>query len=71
MPPLLLKLVFDRIENAKMPFFAKPIAKVHRRQGQGRLRHAEHQDATSTSWKANSARANGLPAMRSPAPTSR
>ncbi|MGC3987738.1 MAG: glutathione S-transferase [Pseudorhodoferax sp.] len=27
MPPLLLKLVFDRIENAKMPFFAKPIAR--------------------------------------------
>lgn len=27
MPPLLLKLVFDRIEQAKMPFFAKPIAR--------------------------------------------
>ncbi|QTD43940.1 glutathione S-transferase [Ottowia testudinis] len=27
MPPLLLKLVFERIGNAKMPFFAKPIAK--------------------------------------------
>jgi glutathione S-transferase len=27
MPPLLLKLVFDRIETAKMPFFAKPIAR--------------------------------------------
>lgn len=27
MPPLLLKLVFDRIEKAKMPFFAKPIAR--------------------------------------------
>ena len=27
MPPLLLKLVFDRIANAPMPFFAKPIAK--------------------------------------------
>lgn len=27
MPPLLLKLVFDRIERAPMPFFAKPIAK--------------------------------------------
>ena len=26
MPPLLLKLMFDRIEKAKMPFFAKPIA---------------------------------------------
>jgi len=27
MPPLLLKLIFDKIENAKMPFFIKPIAK--------------------------------------------
>ncbi|WP_077000219.1 glutathione S-transferase [Variovorax sp. KK3] len=27
MPPLLLKLMFDRIENAKMPFFARPVAK--------------------------------------------
>jgi glutathione S-transferase len=28
MPPLLLKLMFDQIEKAKMPFFAKPIAKA-------------------------------------------
>ena len=28
MPPLLLKLVFDQIEKAKLPFFAKPIAKA-------------------------------------------
>lgn len=28
MSPLLLKLVFDRIETSKMPFFAKPIAKA-------------------------------------------
>lgn len=28
MPPLLLKLVFDRIETAPMPFFARPIAKA-------------------------------------------
>ena len=28
MPPLLLKLVFDRIAAAPMPFFAKPIAKA-------------------------------------------
>ena len=26
MPPLLLKLIFDRIEKAKVPFFIKPIA---------------------------------------------
>jgi glutathione S-transferase len=28
MPPLLLKLIFDKIESTKMPFFAKPIAKA-------------------------------------------
>jgi len=28
MPPLLLKLVFDRIETAPMPFFARPVAKA-------------------------------------------
>jgi glutathione S-transferase len=28
MPPLLLKLVFDKIERAPMPFFAKPIARA-------------------------------------------
>ena len=27
MPPLLLKLVFDQVEKAKMPFIAKPIAR--------------------------------------------
>jgi glutathione S-transferase len=27
MPPLLLKLVFDRIETAPMPFFIRPVAK--------------------------------------------
>jgi glutathione S-transferase len=28
MPPLLLKLVFDRIQKAKMPFFARPFARA-------------------------------------------
>lgn len=28
MPPLVMKLVFNRIENAPMPFFAKPIARA-------------------------------------------
>jgi glutathione S-transferase len=28
MPPLLLKLVFDRVATTKMPFFAKPIARA-------------------------------------------
>jgi glutathione S-transferase len=27
MPPLLLKLVFQRIQTAPMPFFVKPIAR--------------------------------------------
>src|SRR5260221_9679343 len=27
MPPLLLKLVFDQIRKAKLPFFVKPVAK--------------------------------------------
>jgi glutathione S-transferase len=27
MPPLLLKLVFDKVENSPMPFFVKPIAR--------------------------------------------
>ena len=27
MPPMVMKLVFNRIERAKMPFFAKPIAR--------------------------------------------
>ena len=28
MPPLLLKLVFDRVETAPMPFFVKPVART-------------------------------------------
>lgn len=28
MPPLLLKLVFDRMENGPLPFFIKPVAKA-------------------------------------------
>ena len=28
MPPLLLKLVFSRVESAPMPFFVKPIARA-------------------------------------------
>lgn len=28
MPPLLLKLMFDRVEKSKMPFFARPIARA-------------------------------------------
>ncbi len=28
MPPLLMKLIFDRVETSPMPFFARPIAKA-------------------------------------------
>jgi len=28
MPPLLLKLIFDRIESGPMPFFVKPVART-------------------------------------------
>ncbi len=28
MPPLLLKLIFDRIKTAQMPFFARPVARA-------------------------------------------
>ena len=28
MPPLLIKLVFDRVETAPMPFFVRPVAKM-------------------------------------------
>jgi glutathione S-transferase len=28
MPPLLVKLIFDRIEQARMPFFARPVART-------------------------------------------
>ena len=28
MPPLLLRLIFDRIKKAKVPFFVKPITKA-------------------------------------------
>ncbi len=35
MPPLLLKLVFDRVESAPMPFFARPIEKAIARKAKG------------------------------------
>ena len=33
MPPLLMKLIFDRIESGPMPFFVKPIARAIARKG--------------------------------------
>ena len=35
MPPLLMKLVFDRIEKAPMPFFVRPVARAIARRARG------------------------------------
>jgi glutathione S-transferase len=35
MPPLLLKLIFDRIEKAPMPFFVRPIARAIAQRAKG------------------------------------
>jgi glutathione S-transferase len=37
MPPLFLKLIFDRIEHAPMPFFARPIARSFARRVKSQL----------------------------------
>ena len=62
MPPLLLKLVFDRIEKAKMPFFARP-----RPRPRWSCRTCS---ATWTSSKASWPGATGSWAMPSRRPTS-
>ena len=50
MPPLLLKLVFDRVESAPMPFFVRPIARAIA--GAPRARSSGRRSScTSTSWK--------------------
>jgi glutathione S-transferase len=70
MPPLLLKLVFDQIEKAKMPFFARPIAKAIAAKTKAAFilpNIRQHLDYMEASW----AVANGLPAMNSVGPTSR
>ena len=36
MPPLLMKLVFDKVASAPMPFFVKPDRARHRGQGDER-----------------------------------
>jgi glutathione S-transferase len=70
MSPLLLKLVFDRIETAKMPFFAKPIAKAIAAKAKGAFINPNIAGHLSF-MEPNSARANGSPATSSAAPTSR
>jgi glutathione S-transferase len=45
MPPLLLKLVFDQIEKAQMPFFCQAHCQGHSRQDQRRVHLAQHPPA--------------------------
>jgi len=50
MLPLLLKLVFNKVENAKMPFFAKPFAKGISKNVRSSLSSLRF-GSTSTTWK--------------------
>ena len=58
MPPLLMKLIFDRIERTPMPFFVKPIAKAIARKTKGSFiepninRHLDYMEAElgKTAW---------------------
>jgi len=51
MPPLLLKLVFDRIESGPMPFFARPVARAIARRAKSTFvepqiaRHLDYMEA--------------------------
>ena len=62
MPPLLMKLIFDRIERASMPFFAKPIARAIARKTKSSFiepninRHLDYMEAElgKTAWFAGS-----------------
>ena len=56
MPPLLLKLIFDRIESGRpMPFFVRPVARAIARAGQEPRWCCRTCSASSTTWKASSA----------------
>jgi glutathione S-transferase len=63
MPLLLLKLVFDRIEQARMPFFVRPIARSIARRAKGQLvelqlkRHLDYLEGelAKTRWFAGDA----------------
>ena len=58
MPPLLMKLVFDRIETSPMPFFARPIARSISRKVKTAMvepnlkRHLDHmeRELTKSEW---------------------
>lgn len=63
MPPLLMKLVFDRIENGPLPFFVKPVARTIARKAKATVvepnlkRHLDHMEAELASgpWFAGAA----------------
>ena len=62
MPPLLLKLIFDRIETGPMPFFVRPVARAIARRanssfiGPNIARHLEYMEAElgKSEWFAGS-----------------
>ena len=56
MPPLLLKLIFDRIETGPMPFFVRPIARAIAHTAKNAIVHAEPQAPARLTWKASSGR---------------
>ena len=70
MPPLLFKLVFDRIETAPMPFFVRPFARMISGRTKSTFIEPQiklHLDYMEGSW----ARAPGSQATSSPPPTFR
>ena len=72
MPPLLMKLVFDRIESAPMPFFVRPIANGDRRQGDEHASSNRSSRRISTYMEAELARSDVVRGRASsPRPTSR
>lgn len=70
MPPLLMKLVFDKVRTAPVPFsssrWSRPSPTRSRRASSRRIC-----SASSTSWRPNSRSGPGLPAPSSAPPTSR
>ena len=71
MPPLLLKLVFDRIETAPMPFFVKPIARGISRKVKAPMVEPEPEAPARLHGARAGAAASGSPATSSAPPTSR
>ena len=66
MPPLLLKLVFDRIETAPMPFFCEAHRARHRRPRQEHVHRPAARAAPRPTSRPSSASIDGSPATSSP-----